>query len=94
MPPTPFIGFSVIIHFFIIIIYKLFSWFQKIKKNKKKSILIIKIKSISIIIIIFSFIIFQAFILLKVSIMDKYSSLKYISTYVTEINKLYISNGG
>jgi hypothetical protein len=91
MPQTPFIGLSLIIHLFIIMINKLFSWFPKRKEGKQSSILLTKIKSISIIIIIFSFVTFQAIILLRVSIIDKHSSLKYISKYVTEINEFIIN---
>jgi hypothetical protein len=86
MPLTPFIGLSVIIHLFIITINKISSRFLKNKEIKHKSILGTKFKSISIIIIIFSFVTIQAGMLLRASIMDKHSSLKYIEHITSEIS--------
>ena len=90
MPLTPFVGLSVLIHLCTILGSRIISWFPKTKIQKPPRW--VRLKSISIIIIVFVFITVQASFLIRAGIMDNHSSVKYLSRLVLEINKSISSN--
>lgn len=90
MPLTPFVGLSVVIHLCTILGSRIISWFPKTKIKKPQRW--IKLKSISIIIIVFVFIGLQASLLIRAGIIDNHSSVKYLSRLILEIDKSISSN--
>lgn len=86
MPNTPFLGLSVLLHICIIFGYKIFSWLPKrvrvmgkhMSKKRKGSLKIFRAISISTIVIVFLFVVANAAFLVRASIVDKHSSIRFV----------------
>lgn len=79
MPLTPFLGLSVLIHICIIVGYKLFSRSPKKKPVKAKNVRLTRAIGVTTIFLVFIFVVTNATILVRASLVDKHSSVKFVS---------------
>lgn len=86
---SPFIGFSTIIHLFIIFMRKVLYGKRKTMNTKipRKTTFFNSITNTCIIAIVFVSVIIQAGILVRSSIRDKHSSVKMFNNLVIQIKK-------
>ena len=85
MPFTPFIGISVLVHICIIFGCRLFSWIPNKEKKIRGTTYVDYIINSVIIVSVFMLIFIQADFLVRASITDKHSTVKFIASSVTEI---------
>ena len=83
---TPFLGLSTIIHFFLIIIYRLFhlkksSHLSIVKHESNKALL-----GLSIVFGMFSFIFMSAVFMLHASAVEEHSSIHIIESFINSHN--------
>jgi hypothetical protein len=79
MPPTPFIGISLLIHTLIILLHKIFHWVPRRKILHKKPKMSTSFLSVFVVTLVFWFVVISAVVLVYVSIQDRHSIFRWLA---------------
>lgn len=87
MPPTPFIGISLLIHVCIILVHKIFHWVPRRRIVHKKTTIGTVLLSLFVVTLVFWFVVITAIILIYVSAHDEHSIFKSFNQENSQSNQ-------